>query len=727
MKVTIERRVLSAITILALMLSLFAWTAVTAPMAYADTPDVWDGTIPAANAAYAFSGGSGTANDPYLVGSAADLAQLAANVNAGTAYSGVYFQQTVDIDLDGNSWNPIGGVCGVSGTVPNGNKFSGVFDGYNHNIDNLSVSENATSSSNNTGFGLFGYVNGGTVGNFALSGHVSVGGTAADIGGAVGYTNGSLYNITSSVNITATETSSNVGGVVGSMENTSVSLTAQYLANTGGIILGGGRIGGVIGGIYSGASNKNYVDRCYNTGDVTSAQKSKTFAGGVVGYGNAEISNCYNTGNLTAGGPTVKTNIGGITGILVHYNTPQSSMRNCYSTASFYNWMSGGYAQYLYASADSDSTTPVNDSYWVVPDNGALGYNQAAYGTNTNVAAQLAESALTPALMNAHSTDNAYTSGGADAAAVIDFTDVYIDLQSGTPTPAPETDDLTMIFLDGSATTSGSGSKTSPYNSLTTALGDLTATRDIVYILGEVEISANTTISSAIEGATIMRSGSYTGNLFTVTNGNTLTLGDDPGTTAAEAIIIDGNTNIKNASGSLFWVEGGSLVINTGAVLQNNSTQTAGGAIHLRTGSATLAGGKIINNTAKNGGAVEIDTGAGFTMTSGEISGNTAARLGNGIYDNGTLTLTPASSGTFSVADVIYLTDGKYINVGATIANITGSLTVTMANTAVNQIVAQVTGSYAVFTLPGDLKFAYSGGSHAFKPYNSNKQIALAS
>jgi hypothetical protein len=48
-----------------------------------------------------------------------------------------------------------------------------------------------------------------------------------------------------------------------------------------------------------------------------------------------------------------------------------------------------------------------------------------------------------------------------------------------------------------------------------------------------------------------------------------------------------------------------------------------------------------------------------------------------------------------------------------------------MENPAVNQIVAQVTGSYSAFVNADRLKFAYSGGGHTFKLYNNNTQIAI--
>ena len=51
--------------------------------------------------------GSGTSDAPYQITSAADLTQLATDVNGGESYSDKYFKQTADITLSGE-WTPIG-------------------------------------------------------------------------------------------------------------------------------------------------------------------------------------------------------------------------------------------------------------------------------------------------------------------------------------------------------------------------------------------------------------------------------------------------------------------------------------------------------------------------------------------------------------------------------------------------------------------------------------------
>lgn len=104
----------------------------------------WDGSV-----STSFSG-SGTAADPYLIKSGADLAYLRQRVNAGTTFENNYFQLVNNVDLDGREWDPIG-----SYTL----SFRGNFDGSGKKIQN-GVVVTATSASVTTvsSFGLFGSI-----------------------------------------------------------------------------------------------------------------------------------------------------------------------------------------------------------------------------------------------------------------------------------------------------------------------------------------------------------------------------------------------------------------------------------------------------------------------------------------------------------------------------------------------------------------------------------------
>lgn len=87
--------------------------------------------------AEAYAGGTGTSDDPYQIATAAQLAFLAQECNkegSDYKYSDIrkYFKLTADIDLKGHAWTPVGTIA---------QQFTGLFDGDNHVIINLNVSD----------------------------------------------------------------------------------------------------------------------------------------------------------------------------------------------------------------------------------------------------------------------------------------------------------------------------------------------------------------------------------------------------------------------------------------------------------------------------------------------------------------------------------------------------------------------------------------------------------
>ena len=121
-----------------------------------ETVSAWDGTTIDKEWE-----GAGTAENPYLITSAAELAGLAEStynavstssvassasaltdtVQMYNAYTGVYFKLMTDIDLADKEWLPIGRM---------GMRFNGNFDGNEHIVKNLYMSKNYF------GMGLFG-------------------------------------------------------------------------------------------------------------------------------------------------------------------------------------------------------------------------------------------------------------------------------------------------------------------------------------------------------------------------------------------------------------------------------------------------------------------------------------------------------------------------------------------------------------------------------------------
>ena len=118
--------------------------------------------------------GNGTEPFPYLIYTAAELAQLATYVNAGTApyaNAGIYYKLMNDIDLSdyGATWN------GGAGWIPIGNNnteanlsiFRGNFDGNGYIISNLYIDKiNNTNKVNATG--LFGWAINSKINNIGI-------------------------------------------------------------------------------------------------------------------------------------------------------------------------------------------------------------------------------------------------------------------------------------------------------------------------------------------------------------------------------------------------------------------------------------------------------------------------------------------------------------------------------------------------------------------------------
>ena len=106
--------------------------------------------------------GGGTRDDPYVISTAAQLKGLADSVNDGTPYSGTYFKFDNDIDFANHAWTPIGGHCPIEDGIPNGPYFAGAFDGGNHTISGINISNPVSETG---AYGLFGYVKDGVIAN----------------------------------------------------------------------------------------------------------------------------------------------------------------------------------------------------------------------------------------------------------------------------------------------------------------------------------------------------------------------------------------------------------------------------------------------------------------------------------------------------------------------------------------------------------------------------------
>jgi len=245
--------------------------------------------------------------------------------------------------------------------------FAGYFDGSNHTISGIDISDDDSSLSS---IGFFATVNAGIIRNLTLEGTISVTSSsyAPSIGGLAGNAmSASIENVSVNMNVSTASTNgvARVGGAIGSINDSTIS-GLQY---SGSIDVTDGISGGLIGRIEQSAMNVT-ITRSAATGTLTvtggeqsptggfvgqmldnrmTITESKTgmtvtgpnYVGGFVGYmGYGEISNSYSRGPVTATG-TYVVHAGGFAGRVEGYNN-----RITYSIAMGLVTVSGGTAIY---------------------------------------------------------------------------------------------------------------------------------------------------------------------------------------------------------------------------------------------------------------------------------------------------------------------------------------------------------------------------------------------
>ena len=255
--------------------------------------EVWDGSI-----AEGFAGGTGAADDPYLISDGSQLAYLAQRVNGGENFGDEnganvnYFKLTADIDLGNAAWTPIGSVWlnldndgyaqGNGYTDGTEKPFGGIFDGDGHVIKNLKFTGKDFSGNQLKGTaGLFGYIKSSWEG-----GYKSTGGVIKNLGVEnvkFEYTNSKINYHTDSV-----------GGIVGASYCGRIS--GCFVKNVSKTLMSG-NTGAYFGGILGIAlRSTSWIDNSYVNGYSTDNKWSVGSGGMIGGIGvgrEAYVSGCY--------------------------------------------------------------------------------------------------------------------------------------------------------------------------------------------------------------------------------------------------------------------------------------------------------------------------------------------------------------------------------------------------------------------------------------------------
>ena len=255
--------------------------------------------------------GDGTADNPYIISTPAQLDAIRDNLSA-------HYKLGKNIDLTAylapggagyakwgeEGWRPIGTLY---------TEFTGSLDGADYKITGLWINRSSTEF-----IGLFGFVENGTIKNIEVK-------IANDKSGVKGYywaggVAGHVHrgSITSCCVIGAVSGFIDVGGVVGRIE--SGNITNCYATGT---VSGNYDVGGVLGT----AGIGSIITNCYATSVISSYNNS---VGGVAGYVNVScIANCYFTGTISG-----NNTVGGMVGRVY-----ESNITNCYATGT----VSGNY------------------------------------------------------------------------------------------------------------------------------------------------------------------------------------------------------------------------------------------------------------------------------------------------------------------------------------------------------------------------------------------------
>lgn len=289
---------------------------------------------------YYFSGGRGTADSPWRVESAADLAEMAAKVNAGTGrFASDCYRQTADIDL---AYEPLEAI-GHTNASGAQRFFKGSYDGNGFKVKNLRVVNSlntATSAGSNKAFGFFGYLaEGAHINRLYLERPKVQAQTTYNIGSLAGCIEGSSTVIVENCTVvdgTVSEGGSSgwhVGGLVGrqmsgTIRNCSFSGTVRNTQNN--------KAGGIVGNMSGGS-----IIGCRVTGSSTLVEVANDYAGGIVGLadgttGTKLIEGCVvNCQRITA----TKGYVGGIVG---QWNTGEGIINRCTVLADITNNSASG-------------------------------------------------------------------------------------------------------------------------------------------------------------------------------------------------------------------------------------------------------------------------------------------------------------------------------------------------------------------------------------------------
>ena len=288
--------------------------------------------------------GAGTADDPFVIRSAAQLRTFAEKVDEGdTAYTGAVVVLGADIDLSG-SWNPIGAEGKANANA--GRLFTGEFNGQGHVIRGLNIEGTYHEEANLGLFSTLGpdaqiydvilenvSIHASTDGGFT---HIRAGGIAGDTartsGNRAAVVDGCRTD--GAIGLSAADGSAFGGGILG-RAFTKAAVINCVSSVTVRIVTEGNFNAAYAGGIAGMTGNNTVLANCAAFGSTAAenlAGNADAYAGGLCGMLASTIYNCYAAGDagITQKSTAEKQFVGALAG--QQAASPAGSM-NYYSSS----------------------------------------------------------------------------------------------------------------------------------------------------------------------------------------------------------------------------------------------------------------------------------------------------------------------------------------------------------------------------------------------------------
>lgn len=303
--------------------------------------------------------GEGTKSSPYKIENAHHLVWMSEKITNTTdgipSFDGVYFEQTADIDLNGQHIRSIGYEY-ISDTDMAA--FGGIYDGNGYSIKNGTISSYKCNNkfTPQYGYGLFGAIYGATIKNVVLDNVTIVGRgvTGAIVGIAAAPQTGETVTVNTTETGTDTKIESDVPYDYNKIYNCQVKDTCKFATLPGNdVSLSGigyddleraGMVGGIAGMVYGTTIN-------YCTCDAEfSVSRNFTHTGGIAASAglNSIIDHCVFSGGIALVDNELgqTASIGGILGLTSsNYNTSSGDtyyeimgdvkISNCYNSGYF--------------------------------------------------------------------------------------------------------------------------------------------------------------------------------------------------------------------------------------------------------------------------------------------------------------------------------------------------------------------------------------------------------